>query len=111
MWKETQSQLAWSYQSAGELIPWTTSQQFDVDNFAQLSCYIQRLIGRLLGGVLWRDRGVGLAVNLIGDVVRGFHSWMKSAGNANGNDNDNNNAKTLCKIKKQSITQFREYKK
>lgn len=39
----------------------------------------QRRIGRLLGGA-FRGMDVSLAVNLLGDVVGGFHSWMKNAG-------------------------------
>ena len=39
----------------------------------------RRRIGRLLGGA-FRGMEVGLAVSLLGDVVGGYHSWMKKAG-------------------------------
>ena len=69
----------------------------------------QRRIGRLLGGA-FRGMEVSLAVKLLGDVVGGFHSWMK---NARGNDEDNNtNGKkqnvdktALQEVKKRSGTQ------
>ena len=47
----------------------------------------RRRIGRLLGGA-FREMEVSLAVSLLGDVVGGFHSWMKKAGNDEGDDED-----------------------
>merc|ERR1719203_872866 len=64
----------------------------------------QRRIGRLLGGA-FRGMEVSLAVNLLGDVVGGFHSWMRKADKAN---DDNNNKKqkvdkmALVEVKKRS---------
>lgn len=66
----------------------------------------QRRIGRLLGGA-FRGMEVSLAVNLLGDVVGGFHSWMRKADKAN---DDNNNKKqkvdkmALVEVKKRSGT-------
>jgi N-acetyltransferase 10 len=72
----------------------------------------RRRIGKLLGGS-FRGMEVSLAVNLLGDVVGGFHSWMKKAGSgADGDENDgddNADAKmdktALREVKKRSGTQ------
>ena len=72
----------------------------------------RRRIGKLLGGA-FRGMEVSLAVNLLGDVVGGFHSWMKKAGSgADGDDDDgddNADAKmdktALREVKKRSGTQ------
>ena len=47
----------------------------------------RRRIGRLLGGP-FRGMEVGLAVSLLGDVVGGYHSWMKKAGRSRNNDDN-----------------------
>jgi N-acetyltransferase 10 len=72
----------------------------------------RRRIGRLLGGA-FRGMEVSLAVNLLGDVVGGFHSWMKHAANVDEDDGDNgDNGKdqkmdknALQEVKKRSGTQ------
>lgn len=62
----------------------------------------QRRIGRLLGGP-FRGMEVSLAVNLLGDVVGGFHSWMKNA--AKGTDEQKMDKKALQEVKKRSGAQ------
>ena len=67
----------------------------------------RRRIGKLLGGA-FRGMEVGLAVNLLGDVVGGFHSWMKNAGGADGDnavDGDRMDKVALREVKKRSGTQ------
>ena len=72
----------------------------------------RRRIGRLLGGA-FRGMEVGLAVNLLGDVVGGFHSWIKMAGNYNDDHNDGDvdgggemiDSTALREVKKRSGTQ------
>ena len=67
----------------------------------------RRRIGKLLGGA-FRGMEVGLAVNLLGDVVGGFHSWMKNAGDADDDDADGGDKMdkvALREVKKRSGTQ------
>ena len=69
----------------------------------------RRRIGRLLGGA-FRGMEVSLAVNLLGDVVGGFHSWMKHAANVDEDDGDNGKDQKMDKnalheVKKRSGTQ------
>lgn len=68
----------------------------------------QRRIGRLLGGA-FRGLEVSLAVNLLGDVVGGFHSWMKNAGDTDEIENTVRKQKmdktALQEVKKRSGTQ------
>jgi N-acetyltransferase 10 len=69
----------------------------------------RRRIGRLLGGA-FRGMEVGLAVNLLGDVVGGYHSWIKKAGNYNDDNNDDGGDVDDCGQKMDS-TALREVKK
>jgi len=68
----------------------------------------QRRIGRLLGGA-FRDMEVSLAVNLLGDVVGGFHSWMKNAASETSGSESKKKQKmdktALQEVKKRSGTQ------
>ncbi|KAL3793559.1 hypothetical protein ACHAW5_002839 [Stephanodiscus triporus] len=68
----------------------------------------RRRIGKLLGGA-FRGMDVSLAVNLLGDVVGGFHSWMKNAGSENDGDEATDGHKmdktALREVKKRSGTQ------
>jgi N-acetyltransferase 10 len=69
----------------------------------------QRRIGRLLGGA-FRGMEVSLAVNLLGDVVGGFHSWMKNAGDTADKVDDADAEQKMDKtalqeVKKRSGTQ------
>ncbi|KAL7537302.1 hypothetical protein ACHAXR_008347 [Thalassiosira sp. AJA248-18] len=73
----------------------------------------QRRIGKLLGGP-FRGMEVSLAVNLLGDVVGGFHSWMKNAarnekkeedGDENGTKQQKMDKTALQEVKKRSGTQ------
>jgi len=66
----------------------------------------QRRIGRLLGGS-FRGMEVSLAVNLLGDVVGGFHSWMRKADKANDDGNSKKqkvDKMALVEVKKRSGT-------
>lgn len=66
----------------------------------------QRRIGRLLGGA-FRGMEVSLAVNLLGDVSGGFHSWMRKADKANDDSNSKKqkvDKMALVEVKKRSGT-------
>mmetsp|Transcript_12519 Transcript_12519/g.30581 ORF Transcript_12519/g.30581 Transcript_12519/m.30581 type:complete len:1281 (+) Transcript_12519:353-4195(+) len=66
----------------------------------------RRRIGRLLGGP-FRGMGVGLAANLLGDAVGGFHAWMKNAAKDGHDDGDGEvmDGTALQEVKKRSGAQ------
>ena len=63
----------------------------------------RRRIGRLLGGS-FRTMDVSLAVNLMGDVVGGFGSWMKN----NNDDDEDAEGETKAKMDKNALVEVKK---